>query len=167
MRLPLWFATGVRLPDTRGLVVSLDQRNVEWRSDTPPANVEAPVLGRVVLHQGADLAIAVGLTHDPTNDVANYLRDVAAPINELIVLGTTDGPGQNAVPDSAFAIGWAHAARAAILAAVSQTTASRLHLFLAAPAGAALTLGHHWNLLPPTTVYEHLGSSYAPTVTVS
>jgi len=167
MRLPLWFATGVRLPDTRGWVVSIDQRNIEWRSDTPPANVEAPVLGRTAIGQGPDLAVAVGLTHDPTNDVANYLRDAAAPINELIVLSTTDGPGQNAVPDAAFANGWAHAARASIRNAVSQTTAPRLHLFFAAPAGAILTLGHHWNLMPPTTVYEHLGSSYAPTVTIT
>jgi hypothetical protein len=42
-----------------------------------------------------------------------------------------------------------------------------LHLFFAAPAGVALMLGHHWNLMPPVTVYEHLGSSYAPTITIS
>jgi hypothetical protein len=34
----------------------------------------------------------------------------------------------------------------------------RLDLFLAARAGAAPMLGHHWNLIPPTAVYEHLGS---------
>jgi hypothetical protein len=167
MRLPLWFATGVRLPDTRGWVVSLDQRNVEWRSDTPPANIEAPMLDRVPLGQGPDLAVAVGLTHNPTNDVAEYLRGAAVPVGELIVLGAPDGPGHHTVPDSAFAVGWAHAARASIRTAVGQATAPRLHLFLAAPAGAALMLGHHWNLMPPTTVYEHLGSGYAPTLTIT
>lgn len=167
MRLPLWFATGVRLPDTRGWVVSIDQRNVEWRSDTPPANVEAPVFDRVVLGQGPDLAIAVGLTHDPTTEIATYLLDTAAPISELIVLGTPGGPGQHAVSDAAFAIGWAQAARATIRAAVGQGTVPRLHLFFAAPAGAALMLGHHWNLMPPTTVYEHLSPGYAATMTIT
>jgi len=167
MRLPVWFATGVRLPDTRGWVVSLDQRNVEWRSDTPPANVEAPMLGRITLGLGPDLAVAVGLTHNPTNDVVEYLRGAAVQVGELIVLGPPDGPGQHAVPDAAFAVGWAHAARATIRAAVVQATAPRLHLFFAAPAGAALMLGHHWNLMPPTTLYEHLGSGYAPTIAIT
>lgn len=166
MRLPLWFATGVRLPDTRGWVVSLDQRNVEWRSDTPPASVDARVLNRVRLDQGPDLAVAVALTHNPTDDVTNYLRDVAAPIRELIVLGTAGGPGHNSIPDAAFAVGWTHAARAGIRAEVRSTGASRLHVFFAAPAGVALLLGHHWNLMPPTVVYEHLGAGYTLTMTI-
>lgn len=149
MRLLLWFATGVRLPDTRGWVVSLDQRNVEWRSDTPPANVDASVVGRVVIGQGPDLAVAAGLTQDPTNDAAEYLRRTAVQVGELIVLGTPDGPGQHSVPDAAFAVGWAHAARTTIRAAVVQATFPRLHLFFAAPAGAALMLGHHWTSCHP------------------
>ncbi|MFC4013396.1 SAVED domain-containing protein [Nonomuraea purpurea] len=166
MRLPLWFAVGVRLPDIRGWVVSLDQRNVEWRSDTPPTNVDARVLSRVSINQGLDLAVAVALTHDATDDVAAYLRHVGAPIRELVVLGPPNGPGQTSIPDAAFAVGWAHAARKRVRTAVSQTQAPRVHLFLAAPAGAALMLGHHWNLIPPTTVYEHLGTSYARTIMV-
>lgn len=167
MRLPMWFATGVRLPDIRGWVVSLDQRNVEWRSDISPTNTSAPVLNRVTLNQAHDIAIAIGLTHDPTNDIANYLRQAAIPVAELIVLTTTDGHGQNAVPDAAFALGWAHAARATIRNAIAVTKAPRIHLFLAAPAGAVLMLGHHWNLLPPTTIYEHLNPGYTPTITLT
>lgn len=166
MRLPLWFAIGMRLPDTRGWIVSLDQRNVEWRSDTSPATIHAVELNRVTLGQGEDLAVAVALTHDTTGDVERYLRDSAAPVKDLIVLSTTDGPGQASVPDAAFAIGWVHAARSAIRAAATSTTAPRVHLFFAAPAGAALMLGHHWNLMPTTLLYEHLGTTYAPTMTL-
>lgn len=167
MRLPLWFTTGVRLPDIRGWVVSLDQRNVEWRSDLSPTDTSASMLKRIALEQGQDIAIAIGLTHDPTDDVAHYLRYAELPVSELIVLTTPHGPGQNAVPDAAFAVGWAHAARTTIRRAIAETQAPRLHLFLAAPAGAALMLGHHWNLMPPTTVYEHLDPSYSPTITVT
>jgi SMODS-associated and fused to various effectors sensor domain len=41
----------------------------------------------------------------------------------------------------------------------------RLHLFQAGPLGLALLLGHVWNRLPETQVYDDLGSSrgYAPT----
>lgn len=40
----------------------------------------------------------------------------------------------------------------------------RVHLFMACPAGVALMLGHQWNLLPATTVYE-CAHTYVPTVT--
>ncbi|MEV6520278.1 SAVED domain-containing protein [Micromonospora chalcea] len=166
MRLPMWFATGVRLPDIRGWVVSADQRSVEWCSDALPAAVEAQELGRVELGQGQDLAVAIALTHDVTTDVEQYLRLRGLPVSELLALGPAGGPSQTAVTDAAFAVGWAHAARARIVAAVRRRRAPRLHLFFAAPAGAALMLGHHWNLLPPTTVYEHLGTTYAQAMTI-
>jgi hypothetical protein len=167
MRLPLWFAVGMRLPDTRGWVISLDQRNVEWCSDVPPADAEAIVYERADLGQGDDLAVAIGLTHNLTGDVRQYLNETAVPARELIVLGTANGPSQTAVPDAAFAIGWAHAARTVIRVATTANKARRVHLFFAAPAGAALMLGHHWNLMPTTVVYEHLGSTYEPTMTLT
>ncbi|PWU52434.1 hypothetical protein DLJ47_18840, partial [Micromonospora sp. S4605] len=76
------------------------------------------------------------------------------------------GPSQTAVPSAEFAVGWAQAARAQIRKSVRRTRAARLHLFFAAPQGAALMLGHHWNLMPPTVVYEHLGKTYAPAMTI-
>jgi hypothetical protein len=167
MRLPMWFAIGVRLSDIRGWVVSADQRNVEWCSSAPPAAVEARELGRVELAQGEDLAVAIALTHDVACDVEEYLHSSGAPVREFLSLGPAGGSSQTAVPNAAFAVGWAHAARARIVDAVRRTHAPRLHLFFAAPAGATLMLGHHWNLLPPTVVYEHLGTTYAPAMTIS
>jgi hypothetical protein len=54
-----------------------------------------------------------------------------------------------------------------VIAAIQQLRPPQVHLFFAAPQGAALMLGHHWNLLPRTTVYEHLGTTYAPAMTIS
>ncbi|MEV4624590.1 SAVED domain-containing protein [Asanoa sp. NPDC049573] len=166
MRLPMWFATGVRLPDIRGWVVSADQRTDEWRSDVTPSLVEARELHKAELGQGADLAVAVALTHDIAGDVEAYLRSNGTSVGELVVFGPAHGPSQTAVPDAAFAVGWAHAARTAIAIATQRTAARHLHLFFAAPAGAALMLGHHWNMMPPTTVYEHLVPTYAPAMTI-
>jgi SMODS-associated and fused to various effectors sensor domain len=39
--------------------------------------------------------------------------------------------------------------------------AQRLHLFLAVPHGLALLLGHLWDRMPPTLVYEDLGAGNA------
>jgi hypothetical protein len=43
----------------------------------------------------------------------------------------------------------------------------RLHIHMAAPQAIALMLGHHWNLTPPTTVYEHHSPGYFPAIHVS
>jgi hypothetical protein len=41
----------------------------------------------------------------------------------------------------------------------------KVHLFMSAPNGLALLLGHVWNRLPETVVYEHWGAGrgYFPT----
>ena len=71
-------------------------------------------------------------------------------------------PGPLSLPDAAAAVGWAHAARKEVRAAVRNTGARRVHLFMSAPAGAALLLGHIWNRVG-TTVYEDLSPGYAST----
>jgi hypothetical protein len=37
--------------------------------------------------------------------------------------------------------------------------------FMAPPAGAAVFLGHQWNMIPTNTVYEHQVPGYEPTMT--
>jgi len=39
--------------------------------------------------------------------------------------------------------------------------ARRLHLFLAVPHGLGLLLGHLWDRMPPTLLYEDLGAGNA------
>jgi hypothetical protein len=46
-------------------------------------------------------------------------------------------------------------------------TSQRLHLFLACPAGLALLLGHRWNRVTTTHVYEDLISEYTRAYTIS
>jgi hypothetical protein len=167
MRLPLWFAVGRMLPDVRGWVLSLDQRADEWRTDVAPQQVTPRVLAEIEIAAGTDLALAIGLAHDPTRDVEHYVRETGHPIGGLLVLGPETEPGPHAVPNANWAVGWVRAARERARRAVAEINAQRVHLFMACPAGVALVLGHQWNLMPRTTVYEHLRPGYAPTITVA
>jgi len=166
MRLPLWFAVGRELPDVRQWTLSLDQRGQDWRT-SPAADVTPRTIAEVPIGQGSDLALAVALTHDPTADVQAYLREAGIPVASLLVLGPAGDPGHQAVPDGQWASGWARAAREHARGAARTCGARVIHLFIAAPQAIALMLGHHWNLTPPTTVYEHLPPGYFPAIHVS
>jgi hypothetical protein len=60
-------------------------------------------------------------------------------------------------------MGVVHGIRDEMRSLLRETGARRIHLFLAAPAGLALLLGHRWNRIAPTVVYEDLGlDGYEP-----
>ena len=166
MRLPLWFAVGRELPDVRQWTLSLDQHGQQWHT-SPAEEVTTRTIADIIIGQGAELAVAAALTHDPTADIHAYLRDAAIPVAALLVLGPGSEPGHQSVPDGQWAAGWARTARDQARNAACAHGAQRIHLFIAAPQAIALTLGHHWNLTPPTTVYEHQPPGYFPAIHVS
>jgi hypothetical protein len=165
MRLPIWFAIGRALPDVRGWVLSLDQRTDEWSTDATPEEVTARVLAETRIGQGSDVAIAVSITHDISEDVARYISEARIPVSTLLGLGPQGEPGNRAVTSAGWATAWVRSAREQARRAAASAGATRAHLYIAAPAALALMLGHQWNLMPPTTIYEHLRTGYAPTFT--
>lgn len=166
MRLPLWFAVGRELPDVRQWVLSLDQHGQEWVT-SPAEKVKPRTLSSIDIGKGNDLALAIGLTHDPTADIQAYLSNAAVPVASLLTLGPAGEPGHQSVPNGQWAAGWARAARDEARNAARECTATRIHLFIAAPQAVALMLGHHWNLTPATTIYEHQPPGYFPAIDVS
>jgi hypothetical protein len=166
MRLPLWFAVGRELPDVRQWVLSLDQHGQEWRT-SPAEEVTPRTLASVAIGQGSDLALAIGLTHDPTADIQAYLYDAGVPAATLLTLGPVGEPDHQSVPSGQWASGWARAVRDQARNVARECRATRMHLFIAAPQAIALMLGHHWNLTPPTTIYEHQPPGYFPAIDVS
>jgi hypothetical protein len=166
MRLPHWFAVGHALGGTRRWTLTVEQSGQLWVTDDATTEAPARILARTQLDQGPDLAVGLALTHDLTADVTHYLRQAGIPARELIVVGPDGEPGRTSVPDGAFAASWARAARELVRAIAKQDRPARIHLFLATPAGSALLLGHDWNLLPATLIYEHLGYDYAPTLRI-
>lgn len=69
------------------------------------------------------------------------------------------------MPSDGWAVAWVRSTREIARRRASDVGAHRIHLFMAAPAGVALMLGHHWNLMPPVTVYEQVPPTYVPTFT--
>lgn len=171
MRLGLWFAVGAAFPETRRWQLETDQRGELWSSASAAMQDShgATLLGDALSVNCAstDLAVVVALTHDSRVDVAAYVTANGLAGSVLTVTSQT-GPGRDSIRDGAHARNWARSARELIRSQIREleTRPGRLHLFLAAPGGAVLLLGHDWNLLPETLVYEHTGTSYVPSTTV-
>jgi hypothetical protein len=173
MRLPVWFLLGAELAATRGWVLETERSGVAWSTISPPASDREHVVPQSnagSLSSGSRLAVAVSLTH-PVGDDARYFLRAAGwqdiPILELDPPAGTE-VGHYSVGTANWLVDWARAARAAIRQAVTASGAIEVHLFIAAPAQAALFLGHFWNMLPATVVYEFdpATSSYFSTVRV-
>jgi hypothetical protein len=166
MRLPMWFAIGAALRHVRGFTVATEQGGQLWASDQgAPGGTVQPGDHDVAL--GSELAIVVSVANDVTESVLSYVRDAQLPVGQLLSLSPLDGPGNEVVQSGADAAQLALAARDAARSSLAASGSSRIHLFLSTPAGFALLLGHRWNALAATIVYEHLGGAkYVETMTL-
>jgi len=159
-RLDTAFAVGAEFADTAGYQLSTKQRDELWSSE---GDVEPFALEKKAreMGEGDDLAVCVSISNEIDNDVADYVGRVELPINRLVCLMPAAGAARNSVASPAAARGCAQAVLDAIRAETSTTPA--VHLFLSAPSGVALFLGHIWNRLPETRVYADLSPDYQPT----
>lgn len=173
MRLSLGFAVGAAFPQTRGWTLSIDQRGSSWTTGRSGGAAEEGarlVAPTETLAGGAEdeVAVVACLTLDATEDVRAHV--IAAGLaSTLVSLGPAGQIGQYSVVDGDQASAWARSARELLRAELRRVSPSArcLHLFLAAPLGVALFLGHDWNLLPRTVIYEHVGGArYEPTFTI-
>jgi hypothetical protein len=157
LRQATFFLAGAQLAHVTGKTVSYVQQGVLWSSNASRKPVAPPVVSRVPLDAGTDLAVAIGIAVDPTAAVTQYLRDSAIPVAELVVFLPQDGAHDQAVRVPGEAVAYAQEIRNAVRLELERHSSERIHLYLAGPGGLALLLGHRWNRLAPTTVYEHLG----------
>jgi hypothetical protein len=113
---------------------------------------------------GDDVAIAISVSADIVDDVRRYVETSALPIGKLINISPLDGPGQAAVADPSHAVGLSHALLDEIRRHTRES-AGIVHLFLCAPNGIGVLLGHLWNRVPTTQLYEDANapSGYFPT----
>jgi SMODS-associated and fused to various effectors sensor domain len=160
------FTVGSALRMVTNTDVAVLQRGVLWTSDTLYPEPIKPEATEHNLGQGSDIAIAIQVATPTADDVLRYLRDHQRPVGRLVVLGPPGGPRDNAVgsPEDAcaLAVGLRDAARHAVRGHY------RVHLFLAGPMGLSLLLGHRWNRIAQTVVYEDLAAlGYEPAFTVS
>lgn len=167
IRLAPAFLTGTSFRMVTGIDLAVLQRGTLWSTAEPYDVPLVPQQDEIIIGEGPDLAVAVAVAADLTDDVEDFLRAHKIPVARLLVLrppkGTTDGSVPDASTANALAIGMRDAARRACRGA------PRIHLFLATPMGFALMLGHRWNRLRPTMVYEDVDSEplYQPAFAIS
>ena len=153
MRLPTWFAIGAELRQTAGFQVSSFNGQVVWSSAGEPSNV-AMESRATPLGLGRDLAVGIALSSDPSGDALSYIRDRRIAADKYVCIRPAGGPGRKSVRDAGEARGWALGASDSVRRFCKS---DQVHLFLSCPHGVALLLGHLWNRMPSTQLYEDLG----------
>jgi len=108
------------------------------------------------LDQGEELAIGLNISGDLTNAVLHHIQTAGLPIRRLVVLSVAQ-PGRDALSYPADVRGWATTVTDQ-LRGLSEDGWPRLHLFLHGARTAAALLGHQWNRMPPTQLWDDLGS---------
>jgi hypothetical protein len=166
LRLAPAFTVGAALRMVTHTDIAVLQRGTPWPSDAPYTTPITPSSTEYGIGQGEDLAIAIEVATTMTAGVRAFLQNRHIPVGRLVVLGPPGGPRDNAVagPEQAcaLAVGLRDAARRAAHGH------PRVHLFLATPMGLALLLGHRWNRVAPTLVYEDLAAlGYEAAFTIS
>jgi hypothetical protein len=139
----------------------------------PPGAVASDQLGLVEavdrLGQGVVVAVTFGadpvvvaISYDLMPDVLEYAQRVSA-IGSCVAVTLPGGPNARAILSPEHAIGVAVALRDQVRKIARSHRSADLHLFLAVPGGLALLLGHLWDHMPATQLYEDLaGGRYEP-----
>lgn len=165
LRLSTWFFAGSELSDVGRFKVALQTRDGVWTSEAEevPFDIE---LQATELGQGDELGLGVSVSGDLTADVTNYIREAGLAVRTLVNVMPASGPSQTALPSPSEAMSFARRTLAAVRDA-SRDHAGTVHLFMYAPASAALFLGHVWNRVPRTQLYDDLVvGGYAPTFVI-
>lgn len=153
-RQPTGFFTGAELRAVYGYHIGHKQRDQLWTSDAPTRPYDLTTTEHAI-GGGPDLALIVNVSTDATSAVKQWLESQALSVGAVISLTPASGTGPNSVPTPEAAQSLAIAIRDA--ARHNAPRDGDVHLFLAGPLGLSLLLGHHWNRIATTHVYEHLG----------
>ncbi len=156
LRLAPAFLVGSAFRMVTGADLAVMQRGQLWSSADPYDAVLTPAQAEYRIGQGPDLAVAIAVATDLTDDVLHFLRDQGLPVSQLLVLRPPTGAKDNSIPNSATANALAVGIRDTVRRA--SRNAPRVHLFQASPMGLALMLGHRWNRLRSTVVYEDVAT---------
>lgn len=154
-----WVAVGAALPGVRGYELSMVQNGRLWTTDADPAAITCLQQRAAPLQQGADLAVVAEVSARATTAVESFVREAGLPIGHLLTLTPGAGASDRSIHGDGEAVAVSTSVRDAVRVHLEQHPGTaRIHLFLAGPATLALFLGHRWNALRPTTVYEHIGA---------
>ena len=156
LRLAPAFAVGAALRQVSGFEIAAMQRGEVWSSDEAYSGATLPVIREHAIDQGDDLAVAIEVATPIVDDVMAWIREQHVPARRVVAISPAGGPRDNAVAGASDACALAVGVRDAVRRELKGCP--RVHLFLAGPMGLALLLGHRWNRVAPTVVYEDLAA---------
>lgn len=163
MRLPTWFVAGVELCKTAGFQVASFQDQEVWSStgELSSITVEHTITAVSI---GQDLAVGISLAVDLSEDVLMYIHKQQISVGKYAHIYPAGGAGSQAIGNASEARGGAYKIRNLVRCLVQEYRPDKIHLFLAGPHGVMLLLGHWWDRMPPTQIYEDLGPNrgYSP-----
>jgi hypothetical protein len=162
MRLSTALFAGSELSRVAGFKVETASRGDVWSSDDdhPAVELDSTVID---IGQGDEIAVGLSIATDLTDDVVAYVQAQQLPVGRLVVYTPQGGSDRESVKSPQDGLGLAYA----ITDALRRTTSGvpRLHLFQAMPMPLSLMIGHLWNRMPETQLYDDLGAGkgYTPT----
>jgi hypothetical protein len=157
-RLSTGFAAGAAAPRAAGLTVAFRDWSSTGESTAFPVAVIEHDVGN-----GDELAFVLCVTGHIERDVLEYIKAESLPVAKLIEIYPESGVGQTSIPGEAAALGFVFATFDEIRRVERSVT--KLHLFQSAPNGIGVLLGHLWNRVPVTQLYDDANSpkGYFPT----
>lgn len=166
LRLSTGFAVGAALRRVTNIDVAWKQGPQLWAADADYDTPLRPAVTTQQLGQGDDIAIVVDVATTATTDVRTWIQETGLPVAELVTLAPPSGtPKDNAITDASMAVAFALGVRDEARRFAARRT--QIHLFMAAPLGLALLLGHRWNRVGLTHTYEDLKPGYERAFTIS
>ena len=160
-RLTTAFAAGYSLRSANGFELAFYNRDTRWHTTTHPQQDTPPLSWEIneptALHNGR-LLVVVSIVRSALPAVqATYSVDIMdASLRMELGVG---------IPNSEAAQQGVAQIKKAVDKVVSQLRPSGIDLFYVGPAAFALALGHRWNKLPSTQLYEFHNQTriYQPT----
>jgi hypothetical protein len=154
MRLSTGLLVGSQLSEVAGFRVAVMGREGEWCSDGSQGPFEL-VRTPTEIGEGEDVAVALALSQDIIEDVTAFITESQLPVDRLWVYSAGTGPSRKSLPNVGTGLG----AAARISSALREDTrgGNRLHLFQACPFPLSVMVGHLWNRMPITQLYDDLG----------
>ena len=163
MRLSTGLMAGTQLSEVAGFNVSICGREGEWSSFSDKVNME---VAREEIKVGAssEIAMALSVSAQIRDDVLEYVRSAELPIDRLIVYSPSLGVSRESIPGPKEGLGFAHAI-SALMRTDTREVQGMVHLFQAGPLPLSVMVGHLWNRMPMTQLYDDLGPGrgYTPT----
>ena len=159
-RLATALFAGAIFSDVRGFQVCVPGRAGDgtWIGDVTSDGPSRPCElheNVVAIGAGPELAVGLSVSGDLTDAVVRHVTRAGVGADRLVVL-SVQTPNRQALTDDDDVRGWVQAVTGR-LRSLAEEGAPRLHIFLYGPRTAAALLGHSWNRMPATELWDDLG----------